>query len=94
MEYLGNFKIIKHKAKANIVYPLIRLPQSRAQLIGQQAHVFETKINGKTLFLVSLDEEFKEDSIVIQPKSSKILEERVEELERKVRYLESNLQFR
>ena len=84
MKSLGNFKIIKHKPKANIVYPLIRLPQSCAQLAGEQAYVFETEFNGKPLFLISLDEKFNTESVVVQPKRIFDLESRLEAVEKKL----------
>ena len=84
MKSIGKFKIIKNTPKPNISYPMIRLPSSRAHLIGEQAHVFEAEINGKTLFLVSIDEDFTEDSVVVQPKSNFDLESRLERIEKEL----------
>ena len=59
MKLLGKSKIIKHKAKPEITYPLLRLPQSEVNITGEVAHIFKTEYNGKALYLISLDEEFK-----------------------------------
>ena len=84
LKSIGKFKIIKNAPKPNIVYPLVRLPSSCAHLVGEQAHVFETEINGKTLFIVSTDEDFDEDSIVVQPKREYDIESRLERIEREL----------
>jgi hypothetical protein len=47
MRILGKSKITKQKAKPEIVYPLIRLPQSEINLAGEVAHIFKTEYNGK-----------------------------------------------
>ncbi len=84
MKSIGKFKIIKNSPKPNITYPLVRLPSSCAHLIGEQAHVFETEINGKTVFIVSTDEDFNEDSIVVQPKREVDIESRLERIEKQL----------
>ncbi len=81
MEALGKFKIIKHKPKQDIVYPLIRLPQSYAHLAGEDAHIFKTEHNGKPLFVVSLDADFEGNVEVVQQSD---LESRLETLENKM----------
>ena len=90
MESLGKFKIIKHKPKSDIVYPLIRLPQSQAHITGEVAHVFKTEFNGKPLYVVSLEEDFDGNIEVVQPSAKSDLEGRVEALEKK---LDKSLEF-
>ncbi len=87
MKSIGKFKIIKHKPKANVVYPMIRLPQSYANIAGEVAHVFEVDNNGKPLFLISLDEDF-DSNIVVQPNDQNNLETRLASLEQRIIKLE------
>ncbi len=86
MKSIGKFKVIKHKPKANVVYPMIRLPQSYANITGDVAHVFEIENNGKPLFLISLDENFDEN-VVVQPTTQSDLEKRVASLEQQLKSL-------
>lgn len=58
MKLLGKSKVIKHKAKPEIKYPLIRLPQSEINVAGDTAYIFKTEYNGKFVYVISLDEEF------------------------------------
>ncbi len=78
----GKYKIVRHKSKKGVVYPLIRLPQSEAHIIGETAHIFETEYNGKPLYVISLDEDFDGDIKVVQPGEKSELELRVEALEK------------
>ena len=87
MKSIGKFKIIKHKPKANVVYPMIRLPQSYANIAGEVAHVFEIDNNGKPLFLISLNEDF-DGNVVVQPSTNSDLETRLAALEQRIIELE------
>ena len=40
MKLLGKSKVIKHKAKPEITYPLIRLPQSEVESLPEKLHMF------------------------------------------------------
>lgn len=51
-------KITKQKAKPEITYPLVRLPQSEMNIAGETAYVFKTEYKGKPVYVISLDEEF------------------------------------
>ena len=84
MKILGKSRITKQKAKPEISYPLIRLPQSEINIAGEIAYVFKTEFNGKPVYLVSLDEEFNGELKVVQPKTKSDLEIRVEALEKEV----------
>ena len=84
MKLLGKSKIIKHKAKPEITYPLIRLPQSEVNLAGETAYVFKTEYNGKPVYVISLDEEFNGELKVAQQEVKSDLELRVESLEKEV----------
>lgn len=87
MKSIGKFKIIKQKPKANVVYPMVRLPQSHAHLAGEVAYVFESEHNGKPLFLITLDEDF-DGNAVVQPSTSSDVETRLSALEQKIIELE------
>ena len=91
MRILGKSKITKQKAKPEIVYPLIRLPQSEMSVAGETAFVFKTEHNGKPVYLISFDEEFNGEIKVIQPEVESDLETRVKQLEKKA-YSDSELE--
>ena len=84
MKLLGKSKVMKHKVKAEITYPLIRLPQSEIDLAGETAHIFKTEYNGKPVYVIALEEgldcELKVTQLGIKPN----LESRVEVLEKKL----------
>jgi hypothetical protein len=84
MKLLGKSKVIKHKAKPDITYPLIRLPQSEVNFAGETAYVFKTEYNGKPVYVISLDEEFNGELKVVQTESKSDLELRIEALEKEV----------
>lgn len=84
MKLLGKSKVIKHKAKPEITYPLVRLPQSEIDFAGETVYVFKTEYNGKPVYVISLDEEFNGELKVVQPESKSDLEARVEALEKKL----------
>ena len=80
MKLLGKSKVIKHKAKPEIAYPLVRLPQSEVSIAGETAHIFKTEYNGKPVYVISLDEELNCELKVVQPEAKSDLEARVEAL--------------
>ncbi|MEZ5333752.1 MAG: hypothetical protein R2741_00155 [Methanolobus sp.] len=80
MKSVGKFKVTQHKPKANISYPMIRLPQSYSEIVGETAHVYEIVSNGKTMFLISFDENIDEN-IVVQPAAQSALESRLKRIE-------------
>lgn len=75
----------------DLVYPLIRLPQSYAHLTGKTAHIFKIDNKGTPLFIISLDEDFDSEIEVIQPTTKSDLETRVEYLENKLKNLEKSI---
>ncbi|AKJ38592.1 hypothetical protein MCM1_1552 [Methanosarcina barkeri CM1] len=90
MKLLGKSKIMKHRVKPEITYPLIRLPQSEVNLAGEVAHIFKTEYNGKPVYVISLDEEFNAELKVTQQETNSNLELRIEALEKKLnKHLES-----
>ncbi len=54
MRYLGKSKISKLHPQPNTIYPLIRLPQQCADVIGETAHIFQTEHEGEKAFLILL----------------------------------------
>ena len=89
MKLLGKSKVIKHKAKPEITYPLVRLPQSEVDFAGETAHIFKTEYNGKPVYVISLDEELNCELKVAQPEVKSDFEARLEALEKEV-YKDSN----
>ena len=49
MKLLGKSKVMKHKVKPEITYPLVRFPQSEISLAGETAHIFKTEYFGHRL---------------------------------------------
>ncbi len=90
MKLLGKSKIMKHKVKPEITYPLVRFPQSEMDVAGETAHIFKTEFNGKPVYVIALEEELNCELKVTQPESKSDLESRLEALENKVNtFLES-----
>jgi hypothetical protein len=87
MKLLGKSKVIKHKAKPEIIYPLVRLPQSEVNLAGEVAHIFKTEYNGKPVYVISLEDELNCELKVTQPEVKSDIESRIEALEKKVNTL-------
>lgn len=81
MKSIGKSKITRLSPKKDITYPLIRLPQSYTEIIGETAHIFKTEYNGKPVFILSLEEEFDGELQVIQPSSNSDLESRLQSVE-------------
>jgi len=52
LQHIGDSKIGTIKSKPNVKYPMIRLPQEYAEIIGQRAHVYKTDQDGQPAFLV------------------------------------------
>ena len=90
MKLLGKSKVMKHQVKAEITYPLIRLPQSEIDLAGETAHIFKTEHNGKPVYVIALEEDLDCELKVTQPETKSNLEIRLEALEKKLNsHLES-----
>ena len=87
----GKYKIIRHKPKKGVVYPLIRLPQSEAHVIGETAHVFKTEYKGKPVYIISLDEEFSGVTEVVQPEEKVVQPNVKSDLELKIEKLEKEV---
>ena len=84
MKLLGKSKVIKHKAKPEITYPLVRLPQSEENFAGEMAYIFKTEYNGKPVYVISLEEDFNCELKVVQPEANSDLVARLEALEKEV----------
>lgn len=84
MKLLGKSKVIKHKAKPEITYPLVRLPQSEIDFAGETAHIFKTELNGKPVYVIALEEELHCELKVVQLEEKSDLEARIEALEKEV----------
>ncbi len=84
MKLLGKSKVMKHRVKPEITYPLVRLPQSEINLAGETAYVFKTELNGKSVYVISLDEELNCELKVTQSEVKSDLEARIEALEKEV----------
>ena len=84
MKLLGKSKVMKHRVKPEITYPLIRLPQSEVSFAGETAYVFKTEYNGKPVYIISLEEEINCELKVLQPETKSDLEARIEALEKEV----------
>lgn len=91
MKPIGKSKITKLSPKKDIVYPLIRLPQSYTELIGETAHIFKTEFNGKTLFVLSLEDEFDGELQVVQPSSNSEIESRLKAVENQLSTLQESI---
>jgi hypothetical protein len=91
MKSIGKSKITKLSPKKNITYPLIRLPQSYTDLIGETAYIFKTEYNGNTLFVLSLDKDFDGELQVIQPSSNSDLGSRLKSVEKQLSLLQESI---
>ncbi|MGA7075354.1 MAG: hypothetical protein WBZ42_02235 [Halobacteriota archaeon] len=95
MKRVGKSKVTKLKAKADIVYPLIRLPKTYADEIGQVAEIFEPWRNNKRALFIVFDEAAVPPKIIqpsakaIQLDSSKRIKNRLQELESEIKELYS-----
>ncbi len=84
MKLLGKSKVMKHKVKPEITYPLVRLPQSEVDFAGETAHIFKTEYNGKPVYVIALEEDLNCELKVTQPEAKSDLEARIEALEKEV----------
>ncbi|MGP8011031.1 MAG: hypothetical protein ACLPI9_00915 [Halobacteriota archaeon] len=104
MHYLGKSKVTKLRAKAGVVYPLIRLPKTFADEIGNVAEIFETEQDNRRALVVTFNdgagssEVIQPDSKVIQllpkviqPDSQNNVESRLSALESQIAELRSLL---
>jgi len=84
---VGKSKVTKLKAKADIVYPLIRLPKTYEDEIGNTAEIFETTdYNKRGLFIcfeddAQVSEVIQKSNQVIQPDSPQDIQNRISQLE-------------
>ena len=71
MQYIGTSKISRLNPKPNLTYPLIRLPQRYATVIGKTAHIYESWEEGQKAIVLVFDEAESSDTEnkerVIQP---------------------------
>lgn len=80
MNYVGKSKISKLSPKANIQYPLVRLPQSCGDSIGKTASIYETEHEGNRAYLIVLDDNAFKNTKVIQQNNTKSYECRLSEV--------------
>ena len=66
MRYIGKSKISTLHSKPDISYPLIRLPQQYKHLVGETAQIFMIDYEGKSGFLILLEETENEAKVVKQ----------------------------
>ena len=95
MYYIGKSKISPLYSKGSIIYPQIRLPQRYKDIIGEDAHIFETEYSGKRAFFIitaelgdrenklfeHVDKVLKTDEKVLKLHSEKEVESRLSTLE-------------
>ncbi len=92
MRYIGKSKISTLHSKPDISYPLIRLPQQYKHLIGETAQIFMTDCEGRTGFLILLEER-EDDSKVAKQSLETNIESRQSALESKIdKLVELNFQ--
>jgi hypothetical protein len=95
MQRVGKSKVTKLKAKADTIYPLIRLPKRFADEIGKTAEIFETEHNDKHGLFITFDEAavppevIQPSAKVIQLNSSERIKNRLQELESEIKELQS-----
>jgi predicted nucleic acid-binding Zn ribbon protein len=56
MQHIGKSKVTKLNAKAGVVYPLIRLPKTCADEIGEVAKIFEPQHHSRRALLVTFND--------------------------------------
>jgi hypothetical protein len=97
VQHIGKSKVTKLKAKAGVVYPLIRLPKTYADEIGKVAEIFETQHNDRRALLVTFNEGagpsevIRSDSKVIQLSPEVIQLDGFEGIENPLSTLESKI---
>ena len=90
MQHIGKSKVTKLNAKAGVVYPLIRLPKTYANEIGNVAEIFETQQDNRRALLVTFNDGAA-PSEVIQPDGLNSVESSLSELESEINRLKSLL---
>ena len=94
-QYIGTSKISKLNPKLNLTYPLIRLPQRYATVIGKTAHIYESLEEGQKAIVLVFDETESNDAEnkkkIMQPVIKRIVESdftaRIEVLEEEIKKL-------
>ena len=101
MQHIGKSKVTKLNAKAGVVYPLIRLPKTYANEIGNVAEIFETQQDNRRALLVTFNDGAAPSEVdskviqllpkVIQPEGLNNAESRLSALESQIAELKSLL---
>ena len=91
MKLIGRSKISKINPKPNIVYPMVRLPQECADVIGNTATIYETEYDGRKAFLITIGQNEDTAATVMKPELQNSLEKRLSDVESKINDLYSRL---
>ncbi len=91
MKLIGRSKISKINPKPNIVYPMVRLPQECADVIGNTATIYETEYDGRKAFLITIGQDEDTAVSVMKPELQNSIEKRLSEVESKINDLYSRL---
>ncbi|MGZ4934550.1 MAG: hypothetical protein ACXV4C_09350 [Halobacteriota archaeon] len=96
MQYIGKSKVTKLNVKAGAVYPLIRLPKTYVDKIGEVAEIFETQHQDTRALFVTFRDHTPSKVIqpapkIIQLDSSDSVENRLSALETEISELNSAL---
>ena len=86
MKELGSTKIGKQVPKPSFIYPMIRLPQSCVNIVGETVKLYETEHEGRQAFLIVVDKEIVQP--VEQSHNELSYEQRIAELEKRIRTME------
>ncbi len=93
LKAIGITKIGKQVPKPSFIYPSVRLPSDRADIIGKTATLYETEYCGNQAFLIVVGKKsaqpvIQTQEIVAQPKVDKSYETRIIELEKRIGAME------
>ena len=90
MRKIGSSRIGRHAPKPGFTYPTIRLPQDRADTIGETVTLYETSHGGKIAFLIVLDNAVSQTvaQLSSEDKVPNTVQERLNELEKRIRDVE------
>jgi uncharacterized ParB-like nuclease family protein len=91
MKLIGRSKISKINPKPTIVYPMVRLPQECADVIGNTATIYETEYDGRKAFLITIGQNEDTAASVMKPELQNSLEKRLSDVESKINDLYSRL---
>ena len=80
---VGESKVYKLKARANFVYPAIRLPAEYTDLIGKTAKIYELNSNGGKALLLVFGDSFE----VLKHLANNQLEKRITQLEQQLNFV-------